>query len=202
MADIKIGSMGHTMPGYTAEILGLDSDDPAPVGQPGRVAIATSSPLLLFREYRDAPEAGAARFTADGRGYLTGDVASRDADGYLTFASRDDDVILMVGYRIGPFEVESVLTEPDSISEAAVIGVPAELRGEVLIAVAVVTPGIDPDDTLTTDLQHLVKRKLAAHVYPRRIHYVPRTPQDPERQGPALPAAAAVPRLRANRWPR
>ncbi|WP_342775237.1 AMP-binding protein [Nocardia yunnanensis] len=94
LADIKIGSMGRPMPGYTVEILGLDSEEPAPAGEAGRVAIATSSPLLTFRGYRNAPEAGAARFTADGKWYLTGDVASRDEDGYLTFASRDDDVIL------------------------------------------------------------------------------------------------------------
>ncbi|MGV9839559.1 AMP-binding protein [Nocardia niigatensis] len=179
IADIKIGSMGHPTPGYTVEILSLDSEEPAPPGEPGRVAIATSSPLLTFRGYRNAPEASAARFTADGQWYLTGDVASRDADGYLTFASRDDDVILMAGYRIGPFEVESFLTEHDSISEAAVIGVPDELRGEVLIAVAVLAPGVDADDTLTADLQQLVKTKLAAHVYPRRIHFVPELPKTP-----------------------
>lgn len=179
IAEIKTGSMGKPMPGYTVQVLQLDSDDPAAVGEAGRVAIATSSPLLTFRGYRNAPESSAARFTADGEWYLTGDVAALDADGYLTFASRDDDVILMAGYRIGPFEVESVLTSHDSISEAAVIGVPDELRGEVLIAVAVLAPGVGPDEALTADLQQLVKQKLAAHVYPRRIHYVPELPKTP-----------------------
>lgn len=177
--EIKTGSMGHPMPGYTVEILGLESDEPAAVGAAGRVAIATDSPLLTFRGYRNAPERSAARFTADGRWYVTGDVASRDANGYFTFASRDDDVILMAGYRIGPFEVESVLTGHDSIAEAAVIGVPDELRGEVLIAVAVTAPGITPDADLTGELQQLVKQKLAAHVYPRRIHYLPELPKTP-----------------------
>ncbi|MEC3951736.1 AMP-binding protein [Nocardia sp. CDC153] len=179
LADIKIGSMGHPMPGYTVEILDLDSEVPAAPGAAGRVAIATSSPLLTFRGYRNAPEASAKRFTADGQWYLTGDVASRDEDGYFTFASRDDDVILMAGYRIGPFEVESVLTGHDSIAEAAVIGVPDELRGEVLIAIAVPTPGVEPDDALVAELQQLVKQKLAAHVYPRRVHFVPELPKTP-----------------------
>ncbi|MEV6767607.1 AMP-binding protein [Nocardia sp. NPDC051030] len=179
IADIKSGSMGQPMPGYTVEVLRLDSDEPAAVGESGRVAIATDSTLLTFRGYRNAPERSAARFTADGRWYVTGDVAARDADGYLTFASRDDDVILMAGYRIGPFEVESVLTSHDSVSEVAVIGVPDELRGEVLIAVAVASPGIEPDAALVGELQQLVKRKLAAHVYPRRIHFVPELPKTP-----------------------
>lgn len=179
VGELKTGSMGRPMPGYTVEVLRLESDEPAAVGESGRVAIATDSPLLTFRGYRDAPERSAARFTADGRWYVTGDVAARDAEGYFTFASRDDDVILMAGYRIGPFEVESVLTSHDSISEAAVIGVPDQLRGEVLIAVAVAAPEATPDDALVADLQQLVKQKLAAHVYPRRIHFLPELPKTP-----------------------
>ncbi|WP_101523583.1 AMP-binding enzyme [Nocardioides houyundeii] len=80
--------------------------------------------------YVDAPDKTAERFSPDGRWYHTGDAGRVDEDGDFFFASRDDDVIIMAGYRIGPFEIESVLVADDRVAEAAVIGVPEELRAE------------------------------------------------------------------------
>jgi acetyl-CoA synthetase len=102
-----------------------------------------------------------------------------DDDGALFFSSRDDDVIIMAGYRIGPFEVESVLVSHAAVAEAAAIGVPDELRGEVLEAYVVPAAGVDPDADLTVELQALVKQKFAAHAYPRAIHYVDELPKTP-----------------------
>ncbi|MQA60355.1 MAG: AMP-binding protein [Actinophytocola sp.] len=180
IADIKPGSMGRPLPGVTMAILRADADDVAPIGEVGRVAVDLhSSPLMTFTGYRDAPERSAARFSADKRWYITGDVASQDADGFVTFGARDDDVILMADYRIGPFEVESVLAGHDAVAEAAVIGVPDELRGEVVIAYVVLRDGATGDDALVAELQQLVKTRLAAHAYPRRIHFVPELPKTP-----------------------
>lgn len=180
VAAAKSGSMGPALPGFALEVLRTEADEIADVDEPGRLAVdITRSPLMTFRGYRDAPEKSAARFSGDGRWYLTGDVVSRDVDGHFRFASREDDLILMAGYRIGPFEVESVLTKHSAVVDAAVIGVPDELRGEVLIAIVVLAPGVSPEDSLVEELQHMVKEGLSAHAYPRRVHFTAELPRTP-----------------------
>jgi len=134
---------------------------------------------MPFTGYRDAPERSAERFTSDKRWYLTGDIAAKDADGYITFGSRDDDVILMAGYRIGPYEVESVLVGHPAIADAAVIGAPDELRGEVVVAYVVTHPGHEVSAALVDELQQLVKTRLAAHLYPRQVYVVDELPRTP-----------------------
>lgn len=180
IADIKEGSMGRPMPGFAVAVLEENSDVVAAPGETGRVAIdVPASPLMWFSGYQNAPERSAQRFSGDRRWYYTGDVASQDADGYLTFGSRDDDVILMAGYRIGPFEVESVLVQHDAVAEAAVIGVPDDLRGEALVAYVVLRSGIEGGHELVTELQRLVKTKFAAHAYPRAVYFVSDLPKTP-----------------------
>jgi acetyl-CoA synthetase len=177
--DIKPGSMGYPMPGHNVVVLQDDRDEPAPVGTLGRVAVDTKAPLFAFPGYHDAAAKTAERFTADGRWYLTGDTATVDDDGALFFSSRDDDVIIMAGYRIGPFEVESVLAAHADVAEAAVIGAPDELRGEVLEAFVVLRAGAVASRSLTEDLQQLVKSTFAAHAFPRSVHYVDELPKTP-----------------------
>jgi acetyl-CoA synthetase len=179
-AEVKPGSMGQVLPGFAVEVLREDADVIAEPGERGRVAVdREASPLLWFTGYRDAPVRTADRFSPDGRWYYTGDVAVKDADGYLTFASRDDDVILMAGYRIGPFDVESALQHHPGVAECAVIGVPDALRGEVVVAYVVPRAGFSPGDELTAELQHLVKTRFAAHAYPRHVHFVAELPKTP-----------------------
>jgi acetyl-CoA synthetase len=134
---------------------------------------------MLFTGYHEAPERTAERITPDGRWYITGDTASRHDDGYFFFSSRDDDVIIMGGYRIGPFEVESVLGEHPDVAEAAVVGVPDELRGEVIEAFVTLRPGVDASDALVAELQQHVKARFAAHAYPRLVHFVDALPRTP-----------------------
>ncbi len=178
--EIKPGSMGRPMPGYSACVLREDNDEYAPTGTRGRVAInIPGSPMMWFNGYSGDPERTAARYSDDGRWYYTGDAGSMDEDGYIFFSSRDDDVIIMAGYRIGPFEVESVLAAHPDVLESAVIGVPDELRGEVLIAYVVLRNGLRGSDELTVELQNLVKTQYAAHAYPRRITYVDELPKTP-----------------------
>ncbi|TQM31419.1 AMP-binding protein [Nocardia bhagyanarayanae] len=179
-AAAPLGSMGKQLPGWTCAVLAEDADVEAAPGELGRVAIDTErSPLLWFLGYLDAPERTAQRYTADGRWYLTGDAGSRDADGFFHFSARDDDVIIMAGYRIGPFEVESVLVLHDQVAEAAVVGLPDELRGEVLEAFVVLRNGSAGSAELAAELQRLVKEKFAAHAYPRRVHFVTSLPKTP-----------------------
>jgi acetyl-CoA synthetase len=134
---------------------------------------------MWFTGYVDAPEKTAERFSPDGRWYYTGDAGTIDEDGYLFFSARDDDVIIMAGYRIGPFEVESVLVGDPRVQEAAVVGVPDELRGEVLEAFVVLAPGVTAGPDLVEELKQRVKTKLAAHVYPRSVHVVTELPKTP-----------------------
>ncbi len=179
-APVPLGSMGRELPGWRCTVLADETDLEAAPEQMGRVAVdVANSPLLWFGGYLDAPERTAERFTADGRWYLTGDAGSRDADGCFRFSARDDDVIIMAGYRIGPFEVESVLVLHEQVAEAAVVGVPDALRGEVLEAFVVLRNGSEGDSALGAELQRFVKEKFAAHAYPRRVHFVPSLPKTP-----------------------
>lgn len=173
---IRPGSMGKPSPGYDIQII---DDELRPVGLnvEGNVAIRArpERPPGLLVEYWRAPDANARSFQGDW--YLTGDRASRDEDGYLWFVGRADDVILSAGYRIGPFEVESALIEHPAVAEAAVVGVPDPLRGEIVKAFVVLTRGHSPSETLATELQEHVKRITAPYKYPRAIEFVPDLPK-------------------------
>ena len=178
--DVRPGSMGVPLPGWSCTVLAADSDEPAPVGELGRVAIdVPASPLMWFTGYQEAPEKTAERFSADGRWYYTGDAAKLDADGHFYFSSRDDDVIIMSGYRIGPFDVESVLAKHPDVLESAVIGVPDDLAGEVLEAYVVLRDGVEGGPEAEAELQKWVKTEFAAHAFPRKIHFVRELPKTP-----------------------
>jgi acetyl-CoA synthetase len=114
-----------------------------------------------------------------GRLYLTGDAASMDADGYVFFSSRADDVISSAGYRIGPFEVESSLMAHPAVAEAACVGKPDALRGEVVKAFVVLRPGQEPSDRLAAELSEFVKAQLSAHAYPREVEFIAQLPKTP-----------------------
>ncbi len=179
-APVRPGSMGRPLPGWSAAVLDDTATTVLPPGQVGRVAIEVAgSPLLWFAGYADAPEKTAERYTDDGAWYLTGDAGSVDADGFFSFSARDDDVIIMAGYRIGPFDVESVLVTHPRVMETAVIGVPDALRGEVLEAFVVLRSGDRGDEQLAAELQQLVKEQFSAHAYPRTVHFVDELPKTP-----------------------
>jgi acetyl-CoA synthetase len=178
-SEVRPGSMGQALPGFSCAVLRDDADEPAPAGTPGRIAVdMAGSPLTHFTGYHgDQDTAG--RFTSGGRWWLTSDAGYADADGYYFFSARDDDVIIMAGYRIGPFDVESVLVTHDQVIEAAVIGVPDQLRGEVIEAFVVLRDPSQGTDELAGELQQLVKDKFAAHAYARRVHFVDALPKTP-----------------------
>jgi acetyl-CoA synthetase len=179
-APIRLGSMGRAMPGFTVAVLAEERDEPAPPGALGRVAVdIAASPLMWFAGYHGDAGKTAEKFAGGGRWYLTGDAGHADEDGYLFFSSRDDDVIIMAGYRIGPFEIESVLCMHPAVAETAVIGVPDEVRGEVVEAFVVLRPDAHPDHALADELAALVKTRYAAHAYPRRVHFIDELPKTP-----------------------
>jgi acetyl-CoA synthetase len=177
---LRARSMGHALPGWKAVVLQPDADEPVAPGQPGRVAMdLRESPLAWFEGYIGDTTKSAEKFTQNGRWYLTGDTGYVDHDGYFYFSGRDDDVIIMAGYRIGPADVESVLLAHAAVAECAVVAAPDAIRGEVLDAVVVLRSGQAPSEELTLQLQEWVKRRYAAHAYPRHIHYLDSLPKTP-----------------------
>ena len=178
--SLRDGSMGKVMPGWSAVILKQDEDVPANPNELGRVALVLKdSPFAWFTGYIGNKEKSAEKFSANGKYYITGDTGKVDEDGYFYFSTRDDDVIIMAGYRIGPFEVESALITHKSVSECAVIAAPDQVRGEVIEAFVVLMPEFNESDSLTDELQKWVKTNFAAHAFPRKIHYVKELPKTP-----------------------
>ncbi len=176
---LRPGSMGQAMPGFRIVIVDNAGTELGP-GEEGQIAVDTTrSPLYWFPGYFQEPEQTARSFTSDGRYYLTGDAATQDADGYISFASRNDDLINSSGYRIGPFEVESALMRHPAVAEAAVIGVPDDQRGEIVKAFVVLRSGCEASDDLAAELRQLAKTQLGAHAYPREVVFASQLPKTP-----------------------
>jgi acetyl-CoA synthetase len=172
--EVRSGSMGRAYPGH--EVAVLDEDGaPALDGELGQIAVHMPDPVA-FLGYWNNPEATAAKHTPDGGWLLTGDMARRDEDGYLWFSARNDDVINSAGYRIGPSEIEECLVGHDAVAMAAAIGVPDEIRGEVVKAFVQLAEGREPSPALEADIQRHVRERLAAYVYPRQIEFVSALP--------------------------
>ncbi|HWL28973.1 MAG TPA: AMP-binding protein, partial [Burkholderiaceae bacterium] len=177
---IKPGSMGRALPGWDMTVIDPATHEELGPDQPGLLAARLSdSPLAWFEGYAHSPEKNGDRLTPCGRWYLTGDLASYDPEGYFRFSSRDDDVIIMAGYRIGPFDVESVIASHPAVRDVAVVAVPDQIRGEVLEAVVVLNQGYAPTEELSEALKQKVRKDYAAHAYPRRIHYREELPKTP-----------------------
>ncbi len=174
--SIKPGSLGKPTPGLDVAIVDADGNRLGPNSE-GVIAVKVrpERPPWIFREYWRDEEATADAHLGDY--YLTGDRAFVDEDGYFWFRSRDDDIIISSGYRIGPFEVESVIMEHPAVTETAVIGVPDEVRGEVVKAFIILGPGHEPSDELATEIQKLVQRQTAPYKYPRHIEFVAELPK-------------------------
>ena len=164
----KIGSMGKASPQFDLDIVDPDGNSVA-VGETGEIVIHTdkSVPCGLFKEYYLDDEKTADAWH-DGL-YHTGDTAWRDEDGYFWYVSRVDDVIKSSGYRIGPFEIESVIMELPYVVECGVSAVPDEVRGQVVKASIVLTKGTEPTEELKKEIQTYVKEHTAPYKYPRVV---------------------------------
>lgn len=173
---VKAGSMGVPVPGFIVDIINEDGE-PLPPNREGDIAINVKfgRPAGLFKEYLGNPKA--TEKTIRGGWYITGDRAYKDEDGYFYFVGRADDIILTSGYRIGPFEIESVLIEHPAVKESAIVASPDEIRGEVVKAFVVLTKGYMPSDALIKELQEFVKKHTAPYKYPRKIEFVEELPK-------------------------
>jgi len=167
--ETRPGSMGKPLPGYDVTVLDSDTREEVPPGEIGEIAVRPHDERVVFTEYLNRPDATADK--REGEWYLTGDLAHRDAEGYLWFESRADDVILTSGYRVGPLEVEETLLEHDDVEQVGVIGVPDETRGERIKAYVELVDGTAGDDDLRAELRNLARDRLAAYEYPREIEF-------------------------------
>src|SRR5919202_4272681 len=172
--EVREGSMGKPMPGWDVQI--LDEDErPVARGERGEICLrARSNPHYPLGYWRN-DEASAETFGGDW--FHTKDAAVEDDDGYVWYVGRADDVIIAAGYRVGPFEVESVCLEHPAVREAAAVASPDELRGNVVKAFIVLAEGFDASEELADEIKLFVRDRLSAYAYPRRIEFVPDLPK-------------------------
>ena len=167
-ASHKIGSMGKPAPIYDVHLVDADGND-VNVGENGEIVINVKdgAPCGLFKGYYKDEEK-TKEVWHDGY-YHTGDVAWKDEDGFYWYVGRVDDVIKSSGYRIGPFEIESVIMELPYVLECGVSAAPDEVRGQVVKASIVLVPGTEGTEELKKEIQQYVKEKTAPYKYPRIV---------------------------------
>ncbi len=175
-ADHKIGSMGKPAPIYDVKLVDSDGNE-VPVGENGEIVVDVSNgaPCGLFTGYYNDEEK-TKEVWYDGY-YHTGDVAWRDEDGFYWYVGRADDVIKSSGYRIGPFEIESVIMELPYVLECGVSAAPDEVRGQVVKASIVLVKGTEPTDELKKEIQDYVKKHTAPYKYPRIVEFKDELPK-------------------------
>ena len=174
--EYKRGSIGKPNPLYHVMLVDKENNEVKP-GEQGEIVIDTRNrmPEGLCHSYERNPEANA-RYWRNGV-FHTGDTAYRDKDGYYYYIGRLDDVIKSSGYRIGPFEVESVLIQHESVLECAVTGVPDKERGQLVKATVVLRDGYQPSEELAEELKKFAKERLAGYKAPRVIAFTDNLPK-------------------------
>ena len=175
--EVKPGSMGRPSPLYNIDLVDEDGNSVGE-GEVGEIVVRSTRedqhPGMFLCYYRD--EESTAKAWRGGY-YHTGDTAYRDEDGYFWYVGRTDDIIKSSGYRIGPFEVESVLMEHPAVLECAITGTPDPIRGQVVKATIVLTSKYTPSEELKKEIQNFVKKTTAPYKYPRVVEFVDSLPK-------------------------
>jgi acetyl-CoA synthetase len=164
--------MGKAAPGHHVAIID-PSGQPVPTGSEGDIAVLRPDPVMFLYYWND-PSATAAKFRGDY--LLTGDRGVMDDESYIFFVGRDDDVITSAGYRIGPGPIEDGLLSHEAVSMAAVVGLADAERTEIVTAFIVLKEGFKANEALKKSLQDHVRTRVAAHEYPRQIHFLDELP--------------------------
>jgi len=172
IAEPRAGRIGRPVPGHVVAI--LDSlGHQLPVDTVGHIAVRRPDPVM-FLGYWNNPTATVQKYIGDW--LITGDQGECDSQGYVQFVGRDDDLITSAGYRIGPGEVEDCLLGHPAVQLAAVVGMPDDVRTEIVTAFIVLRSEFQESEALVLELQEFVKSKLSAHEYPRKIRFVSELP--------------------------
>lgn len=179
--DVRPGSMGRPYPGHRVAILDEDGNLAAPDVE-GEIVLRADDPVVMLG-YWNNPEATEGKFAtvADGNGEThcwlrTGDLGRVDEDGYFWFSSREDDVIVSAGYRIGPAEIEECVMGHPAVAMVAAVGIPDELRGQVVKVFVQLTDSCAPSDELAEEIRAHVKARLATYEYPREVEFIDELP--------------------------
>lgn len=176
--DDRPGAMGKPSPMYNIRLVDADNNIITEPGKTGEIAVVppkSGKQVGLFSGYVKEDELYS--FVWRGGIYHTGDTAYWDADGYLWYVGRNDDIIKSSGYRIGPFEIESCLMENPAVLECAITGVPSKTRGYLVKATIVLAKGYEPSDELAKELQDYVKQETAPYKYPRIVEFIDEMPK-------------------------
>ncbi|WP_159819131.1 acyl-CoA synthetase [Colwellia sp. 20A7] len=174
---IKAGSMGCALPGIEIAVLTPEGES-IMSGAAGELLIGLPNPQVMLGYWEDPVRTENAQVRINGKDWFaTGDNVSIDADGYVFFTGRGDDIINSSGYRIGPQEVENALASHDCVKECAVVGIPDETRGELVKAWIVLKSGFTESAELTKELQDYTKATTAPYKYPRSIAYTDELPK-------------------------
>ncbi len=187
--EAKPGSMGKPAPGHEVAVLDSETGEEVPTGEVGEIAVRREGDPVVFEEYWNQPEKTAQATVSEaqcasnangeavsGEWHLTGDLAERDEEGYIWFKSRDDDLIITSGYRVGPREVEEVILDHEAVAQVGVVGVADDTRGEIIKAFVQPASGTGSDE-LREEIRDLVRDRLAQYEYPREIAFVEELPQ-------------------------
>ncbi|MFD1558400.1 AMP-binding protein [Paraburkholderia silviterrae] len=167
--DVRPGSIGRAVPGYVVQALD-DAMQPVPPGVTGNLAVRGPTGCRYLADERQM------KFVRDGWN-LPGDAVTIDADGYVFYQARADDMIVSSGYNIAGPEIEIVLMQHPAVAECGVTGVPDELRGQVVKAFVVLRPGFEGNDAMVAELQSFVKNAVAAYKYPRLVAFIDALPR-------------------------
>ncbi|WP_314588426.1 AMP-binding protein [Paenibacillus terrigena] len=172
-APFRLGSMGRSISPGLVEVIDAEGSV-LPAGEVGDIAVHRDMPALFETYFKD-PEKKEANIHGDY--FITGDRASKDADGYFWFEGRGDDIIISSGYTIGPFEVEDALMKHQAVKECAAVASPDEIRGHVVKAFIVLKENVEGSEDLVRELQNHVKQLTAPYKYPRKIEFVEDLPK-------------------------
>ncbi|WP_431887703.1 AMP-binding protein [Nocardiopsis alba] len=177
-APLPPGAIGPALPGWNIHVLDPIDDQPAPLGVYGRIAIDhTTSPLDWFEGYHGYDDTLDIRHTPDHTHHLTGDTGIMDRQGNLHFSTRDDGAIITRSYRIGPTEVETILTSHPAVDECGVYAIPDPIAGHLVGARIVLAPDHTDDPHLADELRDWVSTHLAPHAAPHTIDFVDELPR-------------------------
>jgi acetyl-CoA synthetase len=171
---VKPGSCGKPGPGVRIALLD-EALEKVPSGEPGTLCMRVEDHPGIMREYWGKPEKTAE--VLRGQWYVSGDVLVEDEDGYLWFQGRGDDLINVSGYRVSPFEVESILLSHDAVLEAAAVESPDSIRGNVLKAFVLLREGVAPSESLADELRKHCREQAAPFKAPRLIEFVEALPK-------------------------
>jgi acetyl-CoA synthetase len=172
MGISKAGAIGRPVPGHRIAVVNDKGEEVVP-GQTGQIAVKRPDPVMFLGYWND-PVATDRKFAGDW--LLTGDIGRQDAEGFVTFLGRDDDVITSSGYRIGPAEIEDCLSGHPAVRLAAAVGKPDRLRTEIVKAYVVLAPGFEESAELAAEISDWVKMRLSMHEYPREVEFVGELP--------------------------